>query len=281
MISKNSFKSFVLINGFIFILSICQFKATNLYQMSVCINLLIVFAFMIFRNYILILFLTHNTRNKKQMINNPGLPIERYKYEFHLRVFSSTSIEAITYVFIKNNIAMNTSIILYDFIYFIPISFTFELIFDLFHYLSHRLLHSNKYLYKNIHKEHHNFQYVTPIITFYQNPIDLIISNSIPTILTLLIIPKMTLFNFNAILVYKSFIEISGHSGKQLYPNTSFIQFRWMPIYLNIQLYSEDHFLHHHLNNCNYSKRFSLWDKAFGTYTPMKQLTDCIRPLNK
>lgn len=266
MISKNSIKTFIVINGFMLILSTCQYKLTSLYETEffTCINLFIVFSFMVFRNYLLILSLIYNTRNKNIIATNTNLSQDHFTNEYHLRVFSSTVIEALTYVFIKNNIAMDNSI---GFIYFIPMSFAFEIVFDLFHYLSHRLLHSNKWLYINIHKDHHKFHSISPIITFYQNPVDLIISNSIPTLITLLIIPKMSLFNFNAILVYKSFIEISGHSGKQLYPNSSFIQFRWIPIFLDIQLYSEDHYLHHHLNNCNYSKRFSLWDKAFGTYT--------------
>lgn len=71
---------------------------------------------------------------------------------------------------------------------------------------------------------------------------------------------------FHFIVVYKNFIEISGHSGKILYPTTSFPQFMWLPKWLNIELYCEDHDNHHFINNCNYSKRFSLWDKVFNTY---------------
>jgi sterol desaturase/sphingolipid hydroxylase (fatty acid hydroxylase superfamily) len=67
-------------------------------------------------------------------------------------------------------------------------------------------------------------------------------------------------------LSYKTFIEISGHSGKKLYPNGSFSQFIWLPRFFNISLYTEDHALHHSSNYCNYSKRFSLWDKQFETY---------------
>jgi sterol desaturase/sphingolipid hydroxylase (fatty acid hydroxylase superfamily) len=68
-------------------------------------------------------------------------------------------------------------------------------------------------------------------------------------------------------LSYKTFIEISGHSGKKLHPIGSFSQFIWLPRFFNISLYSEDHALHHSSNFCNYSKRFSLWDKQFETYT--------------
>jgi sterol desaturase/sphingolipid hydroxylase (fatty acid hydroxylase superfamily) len=67
-------------------------------------------------------------------------------------------------------------------------------------------------------------------------------------------------------LIYKIFLEISGHTNKKLFPNGSFPQFIWLPKLLNIQIFTEDHNLHHVLNNCNYGKRFSLWDKLFGTY---------------
>ena len=71
---------------------------------------------------------------------------------------------------------------------------------------------------------------------------------------------------FNLIITYKLFIEISGHIGKKIYPTSCFSQFMWLPKLLEIELYTEDHDLHHSMNNCNYSKRFSFWDKLFGTY---------------
>jgi sterol desaturase/sphingolipid hydroxylase (fatty acid hydroxylase superfamily) len=77
---------------------------------------------------------------------------------------------------------------------------------------------------------------------------------------------KISLIMLNIILVYKTFIELSGHTGKKLYPSGSFAQFIWLPKMFGIQLYTEDHNLHHSKGNCNYAKRFSLWDRIFGTY---------------
>jgi sterol desaturase/sphingolipid hydroxylase (fatty acid hydroxylase superfamily) len=65
---------------------------------------------------------------------------------------------------------------------------------------------------------------------------------------------------------YKQYTELAGHSGKMLSPASSFPQFIWLPRLFNIQLYAEDHDLHHKVSNCNFAKRFSLWDKVFGTY---------------
>jgi sterol desaturase/sphingolipid hydroxylase (fatty acid hydroxylase superfamily) len=65
--------------------------------------------------------------------------------------------------------------------------------------------------------------------------------------------------------VYKIFIEISGHCGKNI-NSCSFPQFVWLPKLFKIEMYAEDHDAHHRFNNCNYSKRFILWDKLFLTY---------------
>lgn len=67
-------------------------------------------------------------------------------------------------------------------------------------------------------------------------------------------------------LLFKSFVEISGHSGKKIFPSGSFSQFIWLPKMFDITLYTEDHNLHHDKSDCNFSKRFSIWDKLFGTY---------------
>lgn len=219
------------------------------------------------------IFVEYGTKNKPNIDNSsiPNIPKEEYKNEFHLNVFTTTTIETLTHLFIKSNIIHSyfSKNIYHDIIYFIPYSFIYEVIFDFFHYTTHRLLH-NKYIYKYIHKKHHKFNHPICITTFYQDPLDLIMTNSIPTILSLLIVPNISYLQFHFILIYKNFIEIGGHSGKNSYPTPSFPQFIWFPKLLHIELYTEEHDLHHSQNNCNYSKRFSLWDKVFGTYKSLR-----------
>jgi len=207
----------------------------------------------------------YGTRSKTA-INDSILPMEEYKYEFHVNVFTATAVESVTHVFIHHFTHLHFSRpTYYEIVYFIPLSFLFEIIFDFFHYGAHRILH-HKSVYKYLHKKHHKFNHPIAITTFYQDPFDLFVTNSIPTVLALSIVPGISYFQFHFITVYKSFIEISGHSGKISYPTTSFPQFIWLPKWLHIELSSEDHDIHHSLNNCNYAKRFSLWDKVFGTY---------------
>jgi sterol desaturase/sphingolipid hydroxylase (fatty acid hydroxylase superfamily) len=199
---------------------------------------------------------------------NRIIPEEQFKGEFVMYLFHTSVLEYLTFAIVQIYFINDTHNILEDLLLFIPYSFCFEVIFDLFHYMLHRLCHS-KYIYKYIHKIHHTHKYQTTILTFYHSPLDFIISNTVPLILTIYImtefIAKPSLFMFRLLSTYKTFIEISGHSGKNA-NGSSFIQFFWLPKLLNIELHTIHHDLHHTMNNCNYSKRFSLWDKIFGTF---------------
>lgn len=221
---------------------------------------------LLLKNYILMGVIKFGIKHKAD-INDGIQPKEVYPGEFALNIFTSTFIENLTLLFVQYYYFTNFGYdVMWDLLWFVPISFMFEIIFDFFHYWVHRMIHSHPQLYKHIHKKHHKFAHPTPIITFYQEPLDLILTNTLPTLLTLCIIPKISYFQYILITLYKTFIEISGHCGKKLHPTSSFIQFMWLPKWLGIELYTEDHDKHHSKNNCNYSKRFSLWDKVLGTY---------------
>lgn len=276
MISTSSFKIFVIINGFMFSIGYLEYHLSQSLHQSISIEFLILLAAFLLRNTLFVEFIQYYLKNKENI--HPRFTkkedyLEAYPHEFALNLLSSTTVETITYMFIKHQMPQFQThnhlitITAKDILYFIPQSFLFELVFDFFHYWTHRILHSNKFLYTHIHKKHHKFNYTIPILTFYHHPLDLVITNSIPQIITLCIFPSISLFQYNVILSYKTFIEISGHSGKKLYPIGSFSQFIWLPRFLNISLYTEDHAIHHSSNFCNYSKRFSLWDKQFETYT--------------
>lgn len=268
LISHNSFKNFIIINGLLFSVGIAQHNIL-LHKLHNCILdfCLMLFIFLI-RNYSIMIFIDNGVSSKQSINNDVSLmPKEEFKYEFHCYVLSTTTVEAVTHLFISNNFIYIDRTLFRDIVSFIPISFMFEIIFDFFHYMNHRLLHS-KYLYKYCHKVHHKFKHPTSIISYYQDPLDLIMTNSVPTILALSLTKNISHRQFNALLIYKTFIEISGHCGKYSYPTPSFTQFIWLPKSLQIELYTEDHDLHHSSNNCNYAKRFSLWDKVFNTYKP-------------
>lgn len=258
LISNNSIINFISINTFLFTLAWIQLKLILYFP---------VYIVLLLRNYLLIYLIDYLTTNKKSIKKNQH-NLSKISWLDHYNVFKSTITEVITYVivnklFIKkdlNNFFQNPII-------FILSSFYFEIILDFFHYWTHRISHEIPILYKMFHKQHHNNKYPVSIQTFCHHPIDLIITNTIPVILTISLCPFSIGSSFwHQLLAYKSFVEISGHTSVVAHPSGSFPQFIWLPKYFNIQLFTEEHTLHHSLNNCNYSKRFSIWDKIFGTY---------------
>jgi len=261
MISFKSIRVFFELNSFMALLSYMTYSY-SFEPLVVC-----EFIKVLLKNYLLLDFITYKLKDKTNIDNeNRIVNIESYYKEFDLYVISSSTIETFTSLYIQKNLLNNSTNIINDLLCFIPASFCFEVTFDFFHYISHFTVHNTSFLYKNLHKSHHKFKYVSPILTFYQHPLDLILTNSIPLILTISILDnRISQFMFKLLMVYKTFTEISGHSGK-IFNGSSFIQCFWLPKIFDIELKTTEHDLHHTLNNCNYSKRFSLWDKFFGTF---------------
>lgn len=272
MISFRSIQNFILVNSLIVATSLFNFTFT-LPSGNLINDFFTQYPVSLIENYIMLNFIQYRTSNKKQIMREKremieNIPKERFYKEFDLFVLSTTMVDSITQVIIKNYLLTDftSSLIAYDFVEFIFISFAFEITFDFFHYFMHFYLHKNPFLYRNVHKIHHKWAYPMPILTFYNHPFDYFLTNSIPTFLTLYIFPvNITYFQFILIHSYKTLLEIGGHSGKIVNSN-SFTQCIWLPRLLNVHLKTEDHDLHHSLNNCNYAKRFTLWDKVFGTY---------------
>ena len=180
--------------------------------------------------------------------------------KYLLDISKVSAIECISIFICNKRVSHNIS---YELLTFIPKTFIFEIIFDFFHYWIHRISHY-KYLYY-FHKKHHHHTYNISVFSTYQHSVvDLLCSNVVPMYLTSLIIP-LSVPQFFIFLLCKTFIEISGHSGTHI-KNSAFIQCIWIPRLFGIELYSKDHYIHHAIFNYNYGKRFTIWDKVFGTY---------------
>jgi len=217
------------------------------------------------------MFLLTSVIRRKEYITAANVSNDsNYQITSHLYVFSTTFLETGTNMFLYNKLTHNPpslSDITGSIVYFIPVSFAFEIILDFFHYWSHRILHLNKYLYTRSHKTHHKFANPVMINAYYFSQTDIFCTIIVPMILTVNIFPyQLSFFDLVMISVYKQYSELAGHSGKMLAPVSSFPQCIWIPRLLNIELYAEDHDLHHKVSHCNFAKRFSLWDKIFGTY---------------
>lgn len=222
-------------------------------------------------NYILIFIIYYGTKNKQSI--NAAHSSKSILLDHYYIIFISL-IESIIFMIIPNYIVnLKSPNYLLDLLLFTPVSLLIELIFDFFHYWTHRYFHINKKLYVKFHKSHHLITYTNIWSTFHQNPIDYICNNGIPMILAITIVNNIisiSTYQYSLFLIYKIILEISGHCGKKIKAG-SFIQNIWIAKMLNIQLRVEDHDLHHTRNNCNYSKRFSLWDKIFCTYSKLKE----------
>ena len=151
-------------------------------------------------------------------------------------------------------------------------SFAFEVIFDLVHYWMHRSAHAHPLLYRWVHKTHHSFG-VCAEASLCMSPLDVVISYCIPFYVAYYCcVFGFSPFELQLLSTYLTYQEIGGHLNKYMRPTSSFAQCVWLPRWLGIELYTEDHDKHHSLNNCNFSKRFSLWDKLFGTFKPSSDL---------
>ena len=94
----------------------------------------------------------------------------------------------------------------------------------------------------------------------------MLLSNLLPVAVATLTVPRFTALQYHLLLAYKVFVEVAGHTGK-LSRATSFPVCPLLPQNLGMALVTADHDLHHTSSHCNFSKRFILWDRVFGTYT--------------
>lgn len=289
MVSQKAILKTIGLNVVFGIIAITQYYIINTamleYESSVDgIKLLsIVYSVTLFKNY-LILFLNNCYSYLFEWIDasKREKPKPSYFGEFHVYLWTASYIEFSTLIVMSFLLPFSenpTNIFQYltSYLLFFPLMFCFEVIFDFFHYWAHRKSHYGL-LYKYLHKTHHKYHHPTGIITFYQNPIDLVISNGIPTFITFWILMyvfgiPINFFQVSLISVFKTTVEIGGHLGKKMAPICSCPQFIWLPKWLGWELYVEDHDLHHTDFNYNFAKRFGLWDKVFGTY----KKPDCLK----
>lgn len=253
MISLKSIKNFILINSTLFIFSHLQFEYHSL-------------IFVILRNLFFVWIIDYLTSNNPSLSSSISTKYNYFELYSHLIVCSV--MEYFTVYYFYDHMKDGEIISLNSYLLFLAISFPFELTFDFFHYWSHRICH-HRLLYKYLHKTHHKYTNIISIIAFYESPVDLILTNIIPFYLTNrifnLVDIKFNYFIICLLLNYKIYIEIAGHCGRDT-NSSSFPQFIWLPKLLNIHLITKDHDLHHKNSNCNFSKRFKMWDRVFGTY---------------
>ena len=155
---------------------------------------------------------------------------------------------------------------------FVAASFCFEVCFDLGHYWTHRFAHAcarrrsgiAKALF-NAHAAHHaHASGLAPVLAYAQAPLDVVLCNALPALAALAATGRL-LDSVTLVWAYKAYVEAAGHAGCESRA-TSFPQCVWLPRYLGIALRTADHDAHHGAAAVNFAKRFTLWDRVFGTY---------------
>jgi sterol desaturase/sphingolipid hydroxylase (fatty acid hydroxylase superfamily) len=280
MISKRSFLNFLYHNFFFYTYGFCDyfiytFILEQKLKEELFIKILLSFLLSSFRNFFLYFLLFHNIQKYDSIYSNQlPIPIDDHDFRNKLpSIFLISLLDGINILLIYSfcNFIIPNHIFndfMYDLLYFIPKSFFIEIIFDFFHYWAHRIEHNIPLLYKHFHKIHHQHNHPTLLSTFHHHIGDLILSNTIPLFLSLYICSyffRITHYMFHMIFLSKIYIELCGHSGKKI-KTGSFVQCIWLPKIFGISLYTIDHDNHHTMNNCNYGKRFSLWDKVYKTF---------------
>jgi sterol desaturase/sphingolipid hydroxylase (fatty acid hydroxylase superfamily) len=247
------------INKFININIFMSLVGLLYYNLYITQPILIPYLYCIFYNVFLVTIIDYTTKDNVRISKKLKHTPTTINILFNISIVGG--IEMIS-IFICNKRISND--IIYELITFIPKSFIFEINFDFFHYWTHRLAH-HKYLYYYFHKTHHKYtSNISVFSTYNHSLIDLLMTNVLPMYVTSFIHP-LSEPHFFIFLIFKTFIEISGHAGKHI-KNSSFTQCFWIPRLFGIELYSRDHYIHHEKFKYNYGKRFTLWDKAFGTY---------------
>ena len=136
MISYESITIYITGNTIFLSLGYIQYKSVLYLKYSnILLDFCILYIIYIIRSYFLINFVDFISRKKIKINNTPSkIPIESYKYEFHRYVLFNTLIESTIHFFTIEKIINieKVSNIYFDLIYFIPISFLYEIIYDFF-----------------------------------------------------------------------------------------------------------------------------------------------------
>ena len=179
MVSKSSFLNFLYINLFFYGYGFLEYTiySSSLYK------LFILFFICTFRNYFLYYLLDYNT--EKYDYIHLHRKIESL-YDYKENFIKISLLDTITLYFLLNNSRffyenVKVNDFLYDILYFIPKSFIFEIIFDLFHYITHRIEHKTHFF---AHRTHHNHYLPTLVSTFNHHILDLLFTNVLPFYVT-------------------------------------------------------------------------------------------------
>jgi len=157
----------------------------------------------------------------------------------------------------------------------IALVFFCQVMEDFTFYWSHRLLHEVPYLYKNIHKQHHEFTSPFAWTAVYAHPLEFLLGNVIPASAGVLVLLPFGILLHPIIiwswLALRLWYTTDVHCG---------YSFPWAPekIFGIVYAGPAHHDYHHKAFNGNYSSTLRYLDLIFGTeiYPPKKEIREKI-----
>jgi len=131
------------------------------------------------------------------------------------------------------------------------------LIHDTYFYWGHRLMH-HPLLFKHVHLVHHKSTNPSPWAAYSFHPLEAVFEASVYLVFIFTIpVHPITLFAF---LIFMITRNVVSHLGIEILPKW-FIRNKW----INWQVTTTHHDLHHKKSNVNYGIYFTFWDKWCGT----------------
>ena len=95
---------------------------------------------------------------------------------------------------------------------------------------------------------------------------DVLLTHTLPLLAALAVVPLAPGIEMSLAKVYLLFQEFYGHAGVE-HRGKNFGIAPWLTRVLGIELRAEDHQRHHMQADVNFSKRFSLFDRLFSTWS--------------
>lgn len=125
---------------------------------------------------------------------------------------------------------------------------------DFYFYVYHRTLHEIPFLYRKIHRIHHQATAPFPLEFIYVHPLEWMLG-AIGILLGIIVLQEVNIYAFWAYVLFRNLHELDIHSG------TKSMFGQYLPFYGTV----EHHDQHHSKVNGNYASSLTIWDKLFKT----------------